>query len=92
MKTIHVNLSADSYNIYIGKDILAKVGEIVAKDKEPCKMLLITDENIEKIYGDVVAESFRQNNFDVKLLSLPPGEEQKKYRKCIIALRQLLCP
>lgn len=84
MKTIHVNLSADSYNIYIGKDILAKVGEIVAKDKEPCKTLLITDENIEKIYGDVVAESFRQNNFDVKLLSLPPGEEQKNIENALL--------
>lgn len=84
MKTIHVNLSANSYNIYIDKDLLLKVGEMIAKDKEPCKTLLITDGNIGKIYGETVAESFRQNNFDVKLLTLPPGEDQKNIENALL--------
>src|SRR3989304_5844538 len=77
MKTIRVNLSANSYNIHIDKGLLEKIGDILVKEKPPCKTLLITDKNIEKIYGSIVMESLKRNKFDVRLVSLQPGEEQK---------------
>lgn len=77
MKTIRVNLSSNSYTISIDKDLLVKIGDMVSKEKAPCKTLLITDKNIEKIYGNMVTESFRKNKFDIRLISLKPGEEQK---------------
>jgi 3-dehydroquinate synthase len=77
MKTIRVNLSANSYNIYIDKGLLERVGDALVKEKTPCKTLLITDKNIEKVYGSIVAESLERNKFDVRLVSLKPGEEQK---------------
>ena len=77
MKTIRVNLSANSYNIYIDKGILEKIGNTLVKEKAPCKTLLITDTNIEKVYGSIVTESLKRNKFDVRLVSLQPGEEQK---------------
>ena len=77
MKTIRVNLSFNSYNIYIDKGILEKIGNTLVKENAPCKTLLITDKNIEKVYGSIVSESLRKNKFDVRLVSLKPGEEQK---------------
>ena len=77
MKTIRVNLSANSYNIYIDKCLLEGIGNILVKEKSPCKTLLITDKNIEKVYGNIVSESLLGNKFDVRLVSLKPGEEQK---------------
>ena len=77
MKTIRVNLSANSYNIHIDKGLLERIGDILVKEKTPCKTLLITDKNIEKIYGSIVMESLKRNKFDVRLVSLKPGEEQK---------------
>ena len=77
MRTIRVNLSANGYNIYIDKGIVEKIGELLVKEKEPCKTLLITDKNVEKIYGNAVLESFRRKKFDVGLVSIDPGEEQK---------------
>ena len=38
---------------------------------------MITDKNIEKVYGSIVTESLKRNKFDVRLVSLQPGEEQK---------------
>ncbi|HJW87744.1 MAG TPA: 3-dehydroquinate synthase, partial [Candidatus Brocadiaceae bacterium] len=49
----------------------------LVKEKEPCKTLLITDKNVEKIYGNAVLESLRREKFDVGLVSIDPGEEQK---------------
>lgn len=77
MRTIRVNLSANGYNIYIDKGIVEKIGELLVKEKEPCKTLLITDKNVEKIYGNAVLESLRRKKFDVGLVSIDPGEEQK---------------
>ncbi|MEK6622322.1 MAG: 3-dehydroquinate synthase [Planctomycetota bacterium] len=77
MRTIRVNLSANGYNIYIDKGVVEKIGELLVKEKEPCKTLLITDKNVEKIYGNAVLESLRRKKFDVGLVSIDPGEEQK---------------
>ena len=77
MEMIRVNLSSNSYNIYIDTGLLERIGDTLAKEKAPCKTLLITDTNIEKVYGSIVTESLKRNKFDVRLVSLQPGEEQK---------------
>src|SRR3989337_1262259 len=83
MKTIRVNLSSNSYNIYIDNGILERVGDTLVKEKTPCKTLLITDKNIEKVYGNIVAESLIRNKFDVRIVSLKPGEDQKTLETAI---------
>lgn len=83
MKIVRVNLFANSYNIYIDQGILQKIGDILVKEKKPCRSLLITDTNIEKIYGNIVAESLIRNKFDVKIVSLKPGEDQKTLETAI---------
>ncbi|KAB2835439.1 MAG: 3-dehydroquinate synthase [Candidatus Brocadia sp.] len=77
MKTIRVNLSSNSYNISIDKSLLPEIGDILVQEKSPCKTLLITDKNIERVYGGIVSESLSRKKFDVRLVALKPGEEQK---------------
>ena len=62
MKTIRVNLSSNSYNIYIDNELLERVGDTLVKEKAPCKTLLVTDKNIEKVYGSIVTESLRETS------------------------------
>ncbi|HHT9150123.1 MAG TPA: 3-dehydroquinate synthase, partial [Candidatus Wujingus californicus] len=83
MEMIRVNLSSNSYNIYIDKGLLERIGDTLVKEKAPCKTLLITDKNIEKIYGNIVAESLIRNKFDVRIVSLKPGEDQKTLETAI---------
>ncbi|KKO21245.1 MAG: 3-dehydroquinate synthase [Candidatus Brocadia sp.] len=77
MKTIRVHLSSQSYNILIDKGLLRHIGDILAQEKSPCKTLLITDTNVERVYGGAVSESLSRNKFDVRRIALKPGEEQK---------------
>ncbi len=77
MNIIRVNLSANSYNIYIDKCILDKIGDAIAKEKTPSKTLLITDKNTERLYADKAAECLKKNGFNVRIVSLTPGEDQK---------------
>ncbi|MDN3510147.1 MAG: 3-dehydroquinate synthase [Candidatus Jettenia sp.] len=84
MKTIRVNLSANSYNIFIDKGILKGIGDILVKEKQPCKTLLITDKNVGRIYSHIVTESLEQNGFHVKSVTLTPGEDQKSLETAMI--------
>ena len=45
---------------------------------------MITDKNIEKVYGSIVMESLQRNKFDVRLVSLQPGEDQKTLETVLI--------
>ena len=77
MKTIRVNLSSNSYNISIDKGLLQEIGDILVQEKSPSKTLLITDKNIERVYGGIVSKSLSRKKFDVRLIALKPGEDQK---------------
>jgi len=77
MKTIRVNLAANSYNVYIDRNLLERIGDILIHEKGPCKALLITDSNIDRIYSGIVTQSLVRNKFDVKPVILKPGEDQK---------------
>ena len=78
MEMIRVNLSSNSYNIYIDKGLLERLGDTLVKEKAPCKTLLITDKNIEKVYGSIVTESLKRNKFDVRLVALKPGKSRRR--------------
>ncbi|MDR4506707.1 MAG: 3-dehydroquinate synthase [Candidatus Brocadiaceae bacterium] len=77
MQIIPINLSSNGYSIYISRGLLNTFGEILVQETGPCKTLLITDKNMESLYGRIVTDSLVRNKFDVRSISLMPGEEQK---------------
>ena len=81
MKEIFVNLGADSYNITIDKGILNQVGTLISKVITPRKAIIVTDKIVEPLYGKIVLDSLSECKFDVKLVSLALGEEQKTVAK-----------
>ena len=81
MKEIFVNLGADSYNITIDKGILNQVGALISKVITPRKAIVVTDKIVETLYGKIVLDSLSECKFDVKLVSLALGEEQKTLAK-----------
>ena len=81
MKEIFVNLGADSYNITIDKGIINQVGSLISKVITPRKAIVVTDKIVEPLYGKIVLDSLSECKFDVKLVSLALGEEQKTLAK-----------
>jgi len=81
MKEIFVNLGADSYNITIDNGIINQVGSLISKVITPCKAIVVTDKIVEPLYGKIVLDSLSECKFDVKLVSLALGEEQKTLAK-----------
>ncbi len=81
MKEILVNLGKDSYNIIIDKGILNQVGTLISKVISPRKAIIVTDKIVEPLYGNIVLDSLSECKFDVKLVSMELGEEQKSIAK-----------
>jgi len=70
MRKIHVNLGENSYDILIDSGILGRACEYINYNK----VAIITDENVDKYYGDALLNSL---SGDVKKLVLPAGESTK---------------
>lgn len=85
MKDIFVKLGADSYHIKIDKGILKKLGRLIPellpdlyRGKERSgKAALITDENVGRLYADRLKVGLFEAGFEVRHISIPPGEAQK---------------
>ena len=67
-----------SYSINIGFDLLSRPEEWLPQDSHTKKLVIITDDNINPIYGKKLAHTL--NNYKPLLLSFLPGEKSKNYQ------------
>lgn len=77
MKTLRVNLIGREYDILIEKNLLNCVGELIKERFSPAKIFVVTDDNVNALYGEKVINSLKKAGFNVKLVSLTPGEQTK---------------
>ena len=77
MKTLRVNLVGREYDILIEKNFLCKTGELIKERFSPSKIFVVTDDNVNALYGNIVTDSLKESGFKVKLVSLTPGEQTK---------------
>lgn len=90
MKTLRVNLGTRSYDIYIGKNILQNTGDIVASSFHGKKIGIVTDENVNYFYGDMVCGSLTTAGFEVHRIVLPAGEKTKSIDNLTVIYNELL--
>src|SRR3989339_294295 len=80
MKTIHLDLKRiedDSYDILIDTNLLSKIPLDLKKNNIGNKYLIITDSNIEKLFGRDFLQSMRKNSLNAELISFKAGEKSK---------------
>ena len=79
MRTVHVNTSTP-YDVLIGPGLIDRSGELTAKVLKPCRCVIVTDSNVDELYGDRVQISFSYAGFEVSRCVFPAGEENKNIR------------
>ncbi len=85
MKDIFVNLGPNSYTITIGGGILDRLNNLIPDmisdfaqtEGRSNKAIIITDSNVEKIYGSDILKAIEKTGFDTKLVCFKAGEDQK---------------
>jgi len=77
MEKMKISLGENSYYIHLGAGILPKLGETLATHPVNKQVLVITNPTVNKLYGEVVAESLQRAGFQVRVEEVPDGEAYK---------------
>lgn len=78
MQKIHVPVK-DAYDVIIERGILQKCGTIIQKLEltSANHFVVITDDNVDKLYADIVLKSLQENGFQAEKFVFPHGEASK---------------
>ncbi|MEG0250838.1 MAG: 3-dehydroquinate synthase [Peptostreptococcus sp.] len=79
---LNVKSKFSDYNIIIENGILASAGKLIVemldnKHLSVRKMFIVTDSNVDKIYGDTLKSNLEDVGFDVFKYVINPGEDTK---------------
>ena len=78
MKKLHINLSDHSYDIIIKDNLIDDLSEYVKEVYSNKKIYVITDSNVAPLYLTRVMKAL-ENDYEVKSVVLPAGEESKSF-------------
>ena len=77
--TVPVSLGERSYDILIGKGLIARAGEEVAKRLPGIRVAIVTDENVAKAHLEALTESFARVGIESTPVIVAPGEKSKSF-------------
>lgn len=80
MTELTVNLGAASYEIFIGENILSKVGEFISGKFTP-KILIVTQENIFDLHGQALIDGLDVQGISYTVANIPDSETSKNLRE-----------
>jgi 3-dehydroquinate synthase len=74
---VNVDLGSRSYDITIGR----KLAEVLVSDGAGCGALLVSDSNVDKLYGDECARIMAERGFRTARAVVPAGESSKSFEQ-----------
>lgn len=87
---LRINLTEKSYPIYIKRGILERLGEEIKKICFNKKIVIVTDENVDKFYGEKVKTSLERADFQVFKIVVKPGEKSKSMGELVNLYNNIL--
>ena len=79
IKTIKVG-AGKPYDVLIGKDLLNSCGKLIKEVVKPCKVAIITDDKVDKLYSNTVISSLQSEGFTVCKFVFKKGEKSKNIK------------
>ncbi len=70
-------LGSNSYEIYVGSDLLARVGDWLREKGFSGRVVIITDPAVKRWHGGSLERKLAEGGFSVRTLLVPGGEDQK---------------
>jgi len=77
MRTTHVWCAGSLYRMRVGAGVLGQVGEELDRLGFRGRVVVITDETVNSLFGSAVKSSLREWGFEPAVVVVPPGEDQK---------------
>ena len=80
MRTVEVSLGARSYPIFIGGQLLPRLGQQCAKFRLGQRCAVITDSTVARFYAKQTLVALQAAGFEAALITVPAGETSKSLR------------
>lgn len=90
MKRLTVNLKERSYDILIGKNLRKEFATYIKDVFNGNKICIITDNNLNNIYGDEIKIHLEEAGFQVNVVAVTPGEKSKSFSTLLPIYDELL--
>ncbi len=82
MKKITVNAST-KYDVLVGKGLLKQCGELISTVVRSRKCAVVTDDIVDKLYGEETTSALERSGFSVAKFVVPNGETSKSHEQLI---------
>ncbi|MBQ9756216.1 MAG: 3-dehydroquinate synthase [Clostridia bacterium] len=76
---ITVNASG-KYDVLIGRNIILNAGELISQVLSTCKVAVVTDDRVDKLYSSAVIRSLERVGYEVVKFVFPNGEKSKNLK------------
>jgi len=88
---ITLELAARTCDVIIGEQILDQVPQLLLQhDRIGRRGVLVTDSNVDPLYGNSVVESLQNKGFEILRIVFPAGEASKSMEQITDICRQML--
>jgi 3-dehydroquinate synthase len=77
VNSIRIEAGGQSYEVLVGKQLLADAGRLIARKLKGPGCAVITDENVGRHFAEIVTESVSSAGFRPTVITVPAGEESK---------------
>ena len=75
MKKVRVKASTKQYDVTVGQNL--DYGRLLSELHKPCRLMLVSDDTVDGLYGDSATASFQKAGFEVSRFVFPHGEKSK---------------
>ena len=93
MNRIKVNLdrkTSASYEIYMGENIVDRMGLIITKNNWASRYIIITDSNVLPLHGERVRATLREMDLRVNMIDFPAGEGSKNIQTGLYMVSRMI--
>jgi 3-dehydroquinate synthase len=77
VNSIRVRAGEQSYEVVVGRGVLARIGSLLAPKFKGAACALISDETVAALHADTVVSSLTEAGVRPVLVTVPPGEPSK---------------
>ncbi|WP_010232856.1 3-dehydroquinate synthase [Clostridium arbusti] len=90
MSNIMINLSHKTYPIHIERGLIDSIGKEIKKIYGGNKIAVVTDSNVNSIYGQKVEDNLKSEDYNVKTFVVEAGEKSKSVNVLLNLYDELL--
>lgn len=90
MQRLNIDLGERSYDILLGPELLAKVGDSLSKILKPSRIVLITHPFLFQLYGGKILSGIKDQGWATDIIEVPEGETSKTLKQAELIYDRLL--